>query len=155
MGSGLTDPRQAARSADPDAKVSISDMPMCRKKSCQRHNTMLESAVRTLSPDEHPVVHNDRGCHYRWSGWVTICEENGLVRSMSRKGCSPDNSAMEGFFGRMKVEMFYGRSWRGVSIEGFMDAVDAYIRWYNSDRIKVTLDGMSPVQYRESRGLAA
>lgn len=28
MGSGLTDPRQAARSANPDAKVSISDMPM-------------------------------------------------------------------------------------------------------------------------------
>ena len=62
---------------------------------------------------------------------------------------------MEGFFGRMKVEMFYGRSWRGVSVEGFMDAVDAYIRWYNSDRIKVTLDGMSPMQYRESLGLAA
>ncbi|MBQ3282745.1 MAG: IS3 family transposase, partial [Atopobiaceae bacterium] len=118
-------------------------------------NTMLESAVRTLSPDEHPVVHNDRGCHYRWPGWVAICEENGLVRSMSRKGCSPDNSAMEGFFGRMKVEMFYGRSWRGVSIEGFMDAADAYIRWYNSGRIKVTLDGMSPMQYRESLGLAA
>ena len=55
----------------------------------------------------------------------------------------------------MKVEMFYGRSWRGVSVEGFMDAVDAYIRWYNSDRIKVTLDGMSPMQYRESLGLAA
>lgn len=37
----------------------------------------------------------------------------------------------------------------------FMDAVDAYIRWYNSDTIKVTLDGMSPMQYRESLRIAA
>ena len=62
---------------------------------------------------------------------------------------------MEGFFGRMKVEMFYGRSWKGVSAAGFMDAVDAYIRWYNRDRIKVTLGSMGPMQYRESLGFAA
>ena len=28
---------------------------------------------------------------------------------MSKKGCSPDNSACEGFFGRIKNEMFYSR----------------------------------------------
>ena len=128
---------------------------MSTSPNAELANTMLESAVRTLADGEHPVVHNDRGCHYRWPGWVKICEENGLVRSMSRKGCSPDNSAMEGFFGRMKVEMFYGRSWKGVSITGFMEAVDSYIRWYNSCRIKVTLGGMSPLQYRESLGIAA
>ena len=77
------------------------------------------------------------------------------MRSMLSKGRSPDNPAMECFFGRMKVEMFYGRSRRGVSIGGLMDVVDAYTRWHNSDRIKVTLDGMSPMQYRKSLGLAA
>ena len=40
------------------------------------------------------------------AGWIGICEENGLVRSMSAKGCSPDNSACEGFFGRLKNEFF-------------------------------------------------
>jgi transposase InsO family protein len=34
-----------------------------------------------------------------------------LVRSTSRKGCSPDNAACEGFFGRLKMEMFYLLDW--------------------------------------------
>ena len=65
-------------------------------------NTMLEEACATLGPGEAPVIHSDRGCHYRWPGWLEICERHGLERSMSRKGCSSDNSAMEGFFGRLK-----------------------------------------------------
>lgn len=70
---------------------------------------------------------------------------------MSKKGCSPDNSAMEGLFRRLKVEFFYGRDWSGWS----MDALDDYIHWYNEERIKLSLGGMSPMQYRRSLGLAA
>lgn len=72
---------------------------------------------------------------------------------MSKKGCSPDNSACEGFFGRLKNEMFYGRSWHGVSLEHFMEILDNYIHWYNEKRIKISLDGMSPIEYRQSLGL--
>ena len=74
---------------------------------------------------------------------------------MSAKGCSPDNSAMEGFFGRLKVEFFYGRDWKGWSIGRFIEALCDYIEWYNKDRIKLSLGGMSPAQYRRSLGLAA
>ena len=77
------------------------------------------------------MAHPDRGCHYRWPGWITICDENHLFRSMSKKGCGPDNSAMEVFFGRLKVEAFLGVDWAGVSIGGFMDEIDRYIHWYN------------------------
>ena len=31
-------------------------------------NTMLEEACATLGPGEAPVIHSDRGCHYRWPG---------------------------------------------------------------------------------------
>ena len=72
---------------------------------------------------------------------------------MSKKGCSPDNSAMEGFFGQLKVEFFYGRDWSGWSIHGFMDALDEYIHWYNEEGIKLSLGGMSPMRYRRSLGL--
>jgi len=78
-----------------------------------------------------------------------------MTRAMSRKGCSPGNSAMEGFFGRLKVEFFYGRDWKGWSTERFMEALGEYIDWYNKKRIKVSLGGMDPVQYRMSPGLAA
>lgn len=118
-------------------------------------NDALDAAIESLKPGEHPVGHSDRGCHYRWPGWIERCERHGIVRSMSKKGCSPDNSAMEGFFGRMKVEFFYGRCWDEWSVEDFMDAIDDYIHWYNEGRIKLSLGGMSPVQYRQSLGLAA
>lgn len=72
-------------------------------------NSSLEAACGTLSKGQRPVAHSDRGCHYRWPGWIAICEKNHLTRSMSRKGCSPDNSAMEGFFGRLKNEFFHHR----------------------------------------------
>lgn len=117
-------------------------------------NTMLEAAICTLSPSEHPIVHTDRGCHYRWAGWIERMDTAGLTRSMSKKGCSPDNAACEGFFGRLKNEMFYGRSWIDVSMEAFIDEINSYINWYNSKRIKQSLGYRSPTEYRHSLGLA-
>ena len=116
-------------------------------------NTMLDQAVRQLGEGEHPIVHSDRGGHYRWPGWIRRMEQAGLTRSMSRKGCSPDNSACEGFFGRLKNEMFYGRSWEGISLPEFIHNVDDYMRWYNEDRIKLSLGALSPAAYRQSLGL--
>lgn len=118
-------------------------------------NSMLEDAIGTLLPSEHPLIHTDRGSHYRWPGWIERMETAGLTRSMSKKGCSPDNAACEGFFGRLKNEMFYGRSWIDVSMEAFIDEINSYINWYNTKRIKQSLDYMSPVEYRHSLGLTA
>ena len=126
-----------------------------RRPNAALANGSLEDACGTLSPGQHPVCHSDRGCHYRWPGWIGICEGNGLVRSMSRKGCSPDNSACEGFFGRLKNEFFYHRDWSGVAVESFMELLDGYIRFYNERRKKQSLGWMSPMQYRISKGLAA
>jgi putative transposase len=118
-------------------------------------NRMLDLAVTSLGPTECPVVHSDRGSHYRWPGWIERMTNAGLTRSMSKKGCTPDNAACEGFFGRLKSEMYYNRSWRGVSVERFIEQVDEYIRWYNEKRIKLSLEGMSPVEYRAHLGLTA
>ena len=118
-------------------------------------NTMLDMAICTLSEDEKPTVHSDRGCHYRWPGWIERMEAAGLTRSMSKKGCSPDNSACEGFFGRLKNEMFYNHSWEDVSVEHFIEILDEYIHWYAEKRIKISLGGLSPMAYRRKLGLAA
>ena len=116
-------------------------------------NTMLRNAIATLKPGEKPVVHSDRGCHYRWPEWISIMDENGLTRSMSKKGCSPDNSACEGFFGHLKTEMFYGYDWDECSIDEFIQILDNYLKWYCKDRIKSTLGGLSPLDYRRSIGV--
>ena len=118
-------------------------------------NTMLDDAISQLSPEEKPVVHSDRGVHYRWPGWIERTEKAGLTRSMSKKGCSPDNSACEGVFGRLKNEMFYNTDWTGISISDFIEILNNYLVWYNESRIKQSLGYMSPMEYRRSLGLVA
>ena len=118
-------------------------------------NAMLDQAIAVLPEGQRPIIHTDRGCHYRWPGWIERMERAGLTRSMSQKGCSPDNSACEGFFGRLKNEMFYGRSWSGVSLDDFIQELNAYIHWYNHKRIKLSLGGLSPLEYRHKLGLFA
>ena len=119
-------------------------------------NTMLDAAIETVAETtDRPVVHSDRGGHYRWPGWLSRMSEANLTRSMSRKACSPDNAACEGFFGRLKTELFYPRDWQATTIEQFIDVVDSYIRWYNEKRIKISLGSLSPIEFRVSLGLTA
>ena len=86
---------------------------------------------------------------------ATLGYPSAKALGMSKKGCSPDNSACEGFFGRLKVEMFYGREWADVSIPDFIDKLDEYMHWYGEKRIKMSLGGMSPLSYRKNLGLIA
>ncbi|MCB8877408.1 IS3 family transposase [Acidisoma silvae] len=117
-------------------------------------NTMLDAAIETVvDTATRPIVHSDRGAHYRWPGWLSRMTNANLTRSMSRKGCSPDNAACEGFFGRLKTELFYSRDWKSSTIEQFVEAVDSYIRWYNEKRIKISLGALSPLEYRQSLGI--
>ena len=74
---------------------------------------------------------------------------------MSRKACSPDNAACEGFFGRLKTELFDPGQWQATTIGQFIQELDSYIRWYNEKRIKISLGSLSPLEYRASLGIPA
>lgn len=115
---------------------------------------MLSDACSTLGEGDRPVIHSDRGCHYRWPEWIRICEEHKLTRSMSAKGCGPDNAAAEGFFGRLKQEFFHKRSFAGVSMDEFIGMLDDYMVWYRDRRIKTEF-GMSIMDRRRELGLVA
>ena len=150
----------------PAGKVYLSPMIDCfdgmvvswsigSRPSAELVNTMLDVAIdQVASIGARPVVHSDRGGHYRWPGWLNRISEARLIRSMSRKGCSPDNAACEGFFGRLKTEMFFSRDWLSTTIEEFVTALDAYIRWYNGVRIKSSLGFLSPIEHRRRLGIA-
>lgn len=56
------------------------------------------------------------------------------------------NGATENFFGRLKIEMFYGEKFE--SVNAFIEELKIYIDYYNNERISMELKGMSPVQYR-------
>ena len=66
-------------------------------------------------------------------------ERYGLTRSMSAKGCSPDNATAEGFFGRMKTESVYPEHWEKRTRDEVLVLIDEYIHWYNHERIKQSL----------------
>ena len=117
-------------------------------------NGMLDDVIANMGANSKPIIHTDRGCHYRWPGWIERMEINGYARSMSQKGCSPDNAACEGLFGRIKNEFFYNQDWKNVTIEEFSRELDKYLHWYNEKRIKKSLGYLSPVEYRRSLGLA-
>ena len=65
-------------------------------------NGMLDDVIANIGTKSKPIIHTDRGFHYRWPGWIQRMEINGYTSSMSQKGCSPDNAACEGLFGRIK-----------------------------------------------------
>lgn len=94
-------------------------------------------------PQGHPplTAHSDGGGPYRASSWKRICEENGVARSMSRKGCCQDNARAEGFFGTLKEEFYNGRDWAGASLDGFASELGAYIEWYRDGRLKAFREG--------------
>ncbi len=54
----------------------------------------------------------------------------------------------------MKNEMFYGYSWQDISIGQFITEVDEYMHWYTEKRVKVSLGGLSPLEYRRKLGIA-
>lgn len=85
--------------------------------------------------------------------WHAIFTENGIKRSMSKKGCTPDNSACEGFFDRMKKESYYAGKCSRLGCEELIAAIGGYIEWYNNARIKESLGWMIPAEYRRSLGL--
>ncbi len=77
------------------------------------------------------------------------------MRSMSRKGSSPDSAACKRLFGRPQTELFYPRQWHSTTIEQFMQALDSHIRWHTEKRIKISLGSHRPLEYSESLGTAA
>ena len=75
-------------------------------------------------------------------------ERYGLTRSTGAKGCSPDNAAAEGFFGRMKTESVYPERWEERTRDEVLVLIDDYIRWYNHERIKprCLIESAAPVR---------
>lgn len=107
---------------------------------------MLDGLFDKLPADSTPVFHSDQGWQYQHAEYQRLLSEHNIKQSMSRKGNCMDNGSMENFFGRLKVEMYYGENFE--SVNAFIDELNRYIHYYNNDRISVKLKGMSPVQFR-------
>ena len=112
----------------------------------QQIREMLDGLFAKLPDNARPLFHSDQGWQYQHEEYQRLLAEHKITQSMSRKGNCMDNGAMENFFGRLKVEMFYGEKFE--SVNAFIDELINYIDYYNNVRISTKLKGMSPVQFR-------
>ena len=107
--------------------------------------TMFDKAVEN-NPDAKPIFHSDRGYQYTGNGFKNRIKESGMTQSMSRVGKCIDNGPMEGFFGTLKSEMFYGKKFK--DLEELKTKIITYIKFYNEKRFQKGLKCMAPLEYR-------
>lgn len=106
----------------------------------------LEAALSRIRSASELIVHSDQGWHYKMQPYRAMLVRSGVKQSMSRKGNCFDNAVIESFFGTLKAEYFH------LAMPGSIDALEAgvhdYINYYNHERIKLGLQGLSPVAFR-------
>ncbi len=110
-------------------------------------------AAVALEPNSHPLFHSDRGFQYTSKQFCTKLKKHHMKQSMSRVAHCIDNGPMEGFWGILKREMYYGR--RFTSKIDLVSAIENYIAYYNTDRIQRNLNVMTPSEYHDHYYLAA
>ena len=114
---------------------------------------MVDIAFEKIPDNTNLILHSDQGWQYQHKKYQKRLSDKGVRQSMSRKGNCYDNSVMENFFGILKSEFFYLRTFS--SIEEFKVELEKYIWYYNNKRIKSKLKGLSPVQFRIQSSLVA
>ncbi|WP_412525428.1 IS3 family transposase [Burkholderia lata] len=119
---------------------------MDQRPSFELVSGMLKKALAKLGRKDRPLLHSDQGWQYQMPAYRRLLAQHALTQSMSRRGNCLDNAAMESFFGTLKSECY--RLNRFSSVEQLRGALTRYIHYYNHERIKLKLKGLSPVQYR-------
>lgn len=112
---------------------------------------MFDRAVQK-NPEAKPIFHSDRGFQYTNSIFKSKIDRAKMQQSMSRVGKCIDNGPMEGFFGMLKTEMFYGKSFN--SMEDLVSSVKKYIKFYNEKRFQKRLKCLAPMEYRSQALIA-
>ena len=103
----------------------------------------FDKAVRD-NPDAQPIFHSDRGFQYTSRSFHHKLEKAGMTQSMSRVAHCIDNGPMEGFWGILKRERYYGR--RFTNKQELVNMIRSYINYYNSRRVQRTLGILTPME---------
>lgn len=106
----------------------------------------LDKAIAD-SPNAHPLFHSDRGFQYTTQVFHNKLLAAGMTQSMSRVGKCIDNGPMEGFWGILKRERYYGR--RFTNREELVKMIENYINYYNFKRLQRNLGILTPMEKHE------
>ena len=99
------------------------------------------------NPGVTPLFHSDRGYQYTSKEFRQKIIKAGMTQSMSRVAHCTDNGPMEGFWGIMKREMYYGHKFR--TKEELISAIEEYMTYYTTKRVQRNLNVKTPLEYHE------
>ena len=105
------------------------------------------------NPDVHPIFYSDRGFQYTNRIFHAKLEEAGMTQSMSRVARCIDNGPMEGFWGILKRERYYGK--RFTDRESLFQMIEDHIHYYNTQRLQRNLGILTPWEKHKQFYLAA
>ena len=108
----------------------------------------FDKAVAT-NPGATPLLHSDRGYQYTSKAFRRRILAAGMTQSMSRVARCIDNGPMEGFWGLMKREMYYGKKYK--TKEELMLAIEKYIDYYTNKRVQRNLEVLTPLEFHEQK----
>ena len=108
----------------------------------------FDKAVAT-NPGATPLLHSDRGYQYTSKAFRRRILAAGMTQSMSRVARCIDNGPMEGFWGLMKREMYYGKKYK--TKEELMLAIEKYIDYYTNKRVQRNLGVLTPMEFHERK----
>ena len=111
------------------------------------------NAAFASEPDAHPLCHSDRGFQYTSTPFWCLMQEHGCVHSMSRIAHCIDNGPMEGLWGILKREAYYGRKFTGRT--ELVAAISSYIDYYNNLRVQRKLHRKTPMEFHSEFNAAA
>lgn len=115
----------------------------------KQDQSLVNDTLNQIDIPESCILHSDQGSVYTSYAYYQLCEEKGIIRSMSRKGTPADNAPIESFHSSLKSETFYINNELNRSNHIVIDIVEKYIKNYNNNRIQQKLGYLSPVKYRE------
>lgn len=99
------------------------------------------------NPHAHPLFHSDRGFQYTSRAFHHRLAQAGMTQSMSRVAHCIDNGPMEGFWGILKRERYYGK--RFTCKQELAQMIQHYIRYYNTRRVQRNLGVLTPMEKHE------
>ncbi len=126
---------------------------ICDRPTLDMVTKMLEKAFQKIPENYNLILHSDQGWHYQHKRYRRMLEKQNITQSMSRKGNCLDNAVVENFFGHLKSELLYLQEFD--SVEHFKHELVEYIDYYNNQRIKSKLKGLTPAKHRYQALLSA
>lgn len=106
----------------------------------------LDKALEN-NPNAHPLFHSDRGFQYTNRIFHAKLEAAGMTQSMSRVARCIDNGPIEGFWGIIKRERYYGKKF--TSRESLVEMITHYMAYYNNERLQRNLGVLTPLEKHE------